>query len=174
MTDMLHRPGWVPNHTNIENGNEREGPYISWLRDSEGGKAMRHQTGELRSIGRPLVQQWNWSKHVRGLLLRAVVALGVLAFYVSSGSAYAAIGFVQGGYATPQSPQSAVAVTFALAQTAGNLNVVVVGWNDTTAAVTSVTDSIGNIYTQAVGPTKNSGSAGTYALTQSIYYARGI
>ena len=51
-------------------------------------------------------------------------------------------------------PQLAVPVTFASAQIAGNLNVVVVGWNDTTAAVSSVTDSVGNVYTLAVGPTK--------------------
>ena len=46
---------------------------------------------------------------------------------------------------------------------------VVVGWNDTTAAVTSVTDSVGNVYALAVGPTKNQSS-----LTQSIYYAKNI
>ena len=33
-----------------------------------------------------------------------------------------------------------------VAQTAGNLNVVVVGWNDTASNVTSVTDSAGNTY----------------------------
>ena len=67
-----------------------------------------------------------------------------------------------------------MSVTYTSAQTAGNLNVVVVGWNDTTAAVSSVTDSSGNVYTLAVGPTKNPGSPGTYSLTQSIYYAANI
>ena len=43
-----------------------------------------------------------------------------------------------------------------------------VGWNDTSAAVKSVTDSRGNTYALAVGPT-----VGT-ALTQSIYYATNI
>src|ERR1043165_9015471 len=52
---------------------------------------------------------------------------------------------------------------------AGNLNVVVVGWNDTTAAVSSVTDSTGNVYTRAGGPTAYAGQ-----LTQSIYYAKNI
>ena len=42
------------------------------------------------------------------------------------------------------------------------------GWNDTTSTVSSITDSKGNTYTRAVGPT-----AGT-ALTQSIYYAKNI
>src|SRR4029077_2755554 len=68
----------------------------------------------------------------------------------------------------------AVSVKFASAQTTGNLNVIVVGWNDTTAAVSSVTDSIGNVYTLAVGPTQNPGSTGTFPLTQSIYYASNI
>ena len=54
-------------------------------------------------------------------------------------------------------------------QTAGDLNVVVVGWNDATAIVNSVTDSKGNVYTRAVGPTTVSGT-----LSQSIYYAKNI
>ena len=60
-------------------------------------------------------------------------------------------------------------VSFTSAQTAGNLNVVVVGWNDTTAAVSSVIDSKGNVYTRAVGPTARSGQ-----LSQAIYYAKNI
>ena len=43
------------------------------------------------------------------------------------------------------------------------------GWNDTTAVVNAVTDSRGNTYTLAVGPTLFSGS-----LSQSIYYAKNI
>ena len=59
-------------------------------------------------------------------------------------------------------------MAYPLAQTAGNLNIVVVGWNDTTSTVSSVSDSRGNTYTPAVGPT-----VGT-ALRQSIYYAKNI
>jgi hypothetical protein len=80
----------------------------------------------------------------------------------------AQINFVQRNFTTSSPSASSVKVTYAAAQTAGNLNIVVVGWNDTRAAVSSVTDSRGNIYSRAVGPT-----AGT-ALTQSIYYARNI
>jgi hypothetical protein len=98
-----------------------------------------------------------------------IVSIGVLTLQALAGSAYAAIGFVQGNYATPQSPQSVVSVIFSSAQAVGDLNVVVVGWNDTTATVSSVTDSKGNVYTLAVGPTQASGN-----LSQSIYYARGI
>ena len=41
--------------------------------------------------------------------------------------------YVQGNSATPQTPQTTVTVPYTAAQTAGNLNVVVVGWNDTSA-----------------------------------------
>jgi hypothetical protein len=79
-----------------------------------------------------------------------------------------AISFGQVAAATPQSPTTTVPVTFPGAQTAGDLNIVVVGWNDTTSAVQSVKDSAGNTYTLAIGPT-----VGT-ALQQSIYYAANI
>jgi hypothetical protein len=77
--------------------------------------------------------------------------------------------FVQVSAAVPQSNSATtVAAKYTAAQTAGNLNVVVVGWNDVTASVSSVTDTSGNVYKLAVGPT-----AGT-ALTQAIYYAGNI
>src|SRR4029077_2591395 len=127
------------------------------------------QTGEFQSCCNQLLHDWNCPGKVRGRLLWTVVAIGALALYVSSGSAYAAIGFVQGNYTTPQSPQSAVSVTYTSAQGAGDLNVVVVAWYQTSTAISSVTDSKGNVYTLAVGPTTNGG-----AVNQSIYYARGI
>ena len=79
------------------------------------------------------------------------------------------ITYIQGNYATPQAPQTTVNVAFNAAQVAGDLNVVVVGWNDSTAHVNSVVDSKGNTYTLAVGPTVVSGT-----LSQSIYYAKNI
>jgi hypothetical protein len=79
-----------------------------------------------------------------------------------------AISFGQVASATPQSPTATVPVTYPAAQTAGDLNVVVVGWNDTAATVTSVKDSAGNTYSLAIGPT-----SGT-ALRQSLYYASSI
>ena len=82
----------------------------------------------------------------------------------------AAISFVQVNAATPQTSLTTVAVTYPAAQSAGHLNVVVVGWNDTTHSVVSVTDSAHNIYSLAVGPTVN--AAGS--LSQSIYYAQNI
>ena len=63
-------------------------------------------------------------------------------------------------YATPQTARTSVTVTYKAAQGAGDLNVVVVGWNDSTATVTSVTDTKGNVYTLAVGSTVQPGPAG--------------
>jgi hypothetical protein len=79
-----------------------------------------------------------------------------------------AISFAQVAAATPQSPTATVALVYPGAQTIGDLNIVVVGWNDTTAIVQSVKDSAGNNYSLAIGPT-----SGT-ALRQSIYYAANI
>ena len=98
-----------------------------------------------------------------------LIALAFVISYALAAQAQAAVTFIQQNYATPQSAKSTVPVTFTSAQTAGNLNVVVVGWNDTTAAVSSVTDSKGNVYTLAVGPTVRSGQ-----LSQAIYYAKNI
>jgi hypothetical protein len=86
----------------------------------------------------------------------------------STGGGGGAIRFVQMKAATPQAASSSVAVTYSTAQSAGNLNVVEVGWNDTTSSVNSVTDSRGNSYALAVGPTRGTG------LSQSIYYAKNI
>ena len=90
--------------------------------------------------------------------------------YTIQGSGTGSIGFVQSNYATPQSSSATVNVSFPGAQSAGNLNVVVVGWNDATNSVTSVTDTKGNVYSVAVGPTLNVAGA----LGQSIYYAKNI
>ena len=79
-----------------------------------------------------------------------------------------AISFLQVAAATPQSPTGTVAVTYPSAQTAGDFNIVVVGWNDTTATVQSVRDSVGNPYSLAIGPTSGTG------LRQAIYSAPNI
>jgi hypothetical protein len=82
----------------------------------------------------------------------------------------ATISFVQvsSGPSTLQSSNSSVAVAYGKKQTAGDLNIVVVGWGDNTSTISSVTDSLGNTYSRAVGPTSTSG------LQQSIYYAKNI
>jgi hypothetical protein len=84
--------------------------------------------------------------------------------YTSSGGG---ISFVQVSSGV-QSSNSLVSVTYGNAQTAGDLNIVVVGWGDNTSTISSVTDSLGNSYSRGVGPTSTSG------LQQSIYYAKNI
>src|SRR5260370_5843168 len=101
----------------------------------------------------------------RSLALLALLLAG------NSGRALAApIAFVQSNSATPQSSsQVTVTVTYTAAQTLGDLNVVVVGWNDSTATVSSVIDSRGNAYALAAGPVVQSATA-----SQAIYYAKNI
>jgi len=80
----------------------------------------------------------------------------------------AAISFIQVAAAVPQSSPSTVPISYGSPQTAGDLNVVVVGWNNSTSTVQSIQDSAGNTYALAIGPT-----TGT-SLRQSIYYASNI
>ena len=105
--------------------------------------------------------------------VRATDAAANLGPYSATASATtpaaATIAFVQTNAATPQSSPTSVAVPFTSAQSGGNLNVVVVGWNSSTGQVLSVTDTVGNTYVSAVGPTVFAGFA-----TQSIYYAANI
>jgi hypothetical protein len=103
--------------------------------------------------------------------VRAADAAGNLGPYSATASATtrAAIAFVQQAYAAPQGTFTTASVKYAKAQVAGDTNVVVVGWDDTTASISSVTDTKGNVYALAVGPTQVPG-----ALTQAIYYAANI
>jgi hypothetical protein len=50
----------------------------------------------------------------------------------------------------------------------GDLNVVAIGFNDSTSTITSVTDSAGNVYQLAAPLTRGSG------VSQAIYYAKNI
>ncbi len=77
--------------------------------------------------------------------------------------ALAAIAYVQ-GYSSSQGSAATGSVTFTGAQTAGDLNVLIVGWGGSTGP-SSITDSKGNTYVLAVGPTGSE---------QSIYYAKNI
>src|SRR5262249_17459182 len=81
-----------------------------------------------------------------------------------------AVTFVQVNSSTPRNVLTSIAATYSAAQTAGNLNVVVIGWGDATASVASVADWKGNSY--ALGaPVARATSAG---LSQTIYYAKNI
>ena len=76
--------------------------------------------------------------------------------------------FRQVNAAVPQTDQSSVPVTYTGAQTAGNTNILAIGWNNATSNITSVTDSAGNTYQLAVPTARGSG------LSQAIYYAPNI
>jgi chitodextrinase len=107
--------------------------------------------------------------------VRATDAAGNLSPYSNIASATttsassATVTFVQSNYSDPQASNASVSVPYTLAQTAGDLNVVVVGWADSTSSVASVMDSSGVTYTLAVGPTVQPG-----LLSQSIYYKKNI
>jgi YD repeat-containing protein len=93
---------------------------------------------------------------------------------VWSPSARASIAYVQSATAV-LNPGSSVTATYTSAQSAGDLNVVIIGWGGKGSippptAPSSVTDSKGNTYVLAVGPTGNSTGNGS----QSIYYASNI
>src|SRR5215472_2176421 len=103
------------------------------------------------------------------LALCTLVTLGCGLFPRGLWAAPPTISYVQGSYTTPNKAQILVNVRFAAAQIAGDLNVVVVGWSDSTAVITSVRDSMGNAYTLAVGPTVQNRVA-----SQAIYYAKNI
>lgn len=122
---------------------------------------------------------WNWRRPRAGeqprtgkiyfranLLLLLSCCLPLAAGKTASAST---VNFVQGNYVTPQMARRAASVKYKSAQSAGDLNAVVVGWNDSTAKINTISDSVGNTYSLAVGPTIISG-----ALSQSIYFAKNI
>jgi hypothetical protein len=76
--------------------------------------------------------------------------------------------FVQVNAATPQTNRSTVTVSYASAQSAGNTNILAIGWNNATSNITSVTDSAGNTYRLAVPTERGTG------LSQAIWYASNI
>ena len=76
--------------------------------------------------------------------------------------------FVQVGSSTPQSPQTTVTTPFGQSQNQGDLNVVVIGWANTTSTISSVTDSAGNTYQVAAPMTRSA------LNSQAVYYAKNI
>ncbi|MES1192309.1 MAG: RHS repeat domain-containing protein, partial [Steroidobacter sp.] len=83
-----------------------------------------------------------------------------------------------GGVSTPTYVQgnsygvssgSSVSTTFTGAQTAGNINIVVLSWFSQTPHAVTITDSSGNVYSLAASP-QSASSGGT----TSIYYAKNI
>ena len=76
--------------------------------------------------------------------------------------------FVQLNTATPQTSESTATVSYGKSQTSGDTNIVVIGFYDTNATISSVTDSAGNVYALAA-PLTSSGP-----IYQAIYYAKNI
>ncbi len=70
--------------------------------------------------------------------------------------------------AVPQQPQTTVRVRFSKAQAAGNTNVLVIGWNDDTSRIVSVSDSAGNTYRVAAATVRGQD------LSQAMYYASNV
>jgi hypothetical protein len=78
------------------------------------------------------------------------------------------INYIQRGGTTADLSSTTIPATMPSLQTAGDLNVVIVGWADATTTVSSVSDTEGNTYAAALPPTVSTG------LSQVIYYAKNI
>ncbi len=82
--------------------------------------------------------------------------------------AEATVTLVQGSTGVTEGSHT-ISTEFQDAQNAGDLNVVAIGWTDSTTTITSVTDSSGNTYTLGAGPTQITATG-----TTAIYYAKNI
>ena len=141
----------------------RENWFLTWTRvqHPEGAINMNLSPVSTDTFSRLL----DSSTRVLTSFLRVLL---VVAGLFSPASLASAAAFVQQNYVTPQTPQGSVSVTYNSGQTVGNTNVLVIGWNDTTSNITSVTDSAGNAYQVAVPTFRSSG------MSQAIYDAPNI
>ena len=130
-----------------------------------------------RTPPRPTARPWNTTTATNGthtLTARARDAAGntttsaPVTVTVANAVTTTPPAFVQVNAAMPQTNQSSVAVTYTGAQTAGDTNILAIGWNNATSNITSVTDSAGNTYQLAVPTARGSG------VSQAIYYATNI
>jgi hypothetical protein len=145
---------------------------IVWAIEQNNGQAILHAY-DATNVGNELYN--SNQNQIGGAVKFAVPTVCNGKVFVGTANSVAVFGqlrpgphYVQGNYAVPQTPQATVTVPYTATQTAGNLNVVIVGWNDTAARVSSVTDTNNNVYQLAIGPTQSSG------LSQSVYYAKNI
>ena len=92
----------------------------------------------------------------------------VLVLALCSNTTAFALGFVQGAATSVQAPQAKVITPLASTQVAGDTNVVFVGWENTNAHVTAVTDTTGNKYMLADAVSLPG------VASQVAYYAKGI
>src|ERR1700746_499274 len=96
-----------------------------------------------------------------------LVVIGWLLLSGLSQPAAAQIKFIQGSSAVPNSTAT-VSAAYNSAQTAGDMNVVAVGWDSSSITLKSLTDSKENSYKLAVSYVDSTG------ITQVIYYAPNI
>src|SRR5262249_48847184 len=75
----------------------------------------------------------------------------------------------QASHKSPFTNLSSIFQAYGSAQIAGDLYVIVISWEASAGSVQSITDTSGNTYRLAFGPTTLSGIA-----SQSIYYAQNI
>lgn len=73
-------------------------------------------------------------------------------------------------YGNPGGEQTTVHITATVAQTVGHFNLVTIAWFDASAAVDSVTDSKGNVYQLATGPS----AVATTAFVQSSDFTSSV
>ena len=78
------------------------------------------------------------------------------------------INYLQRGDAATSTSAQNIPVPMTNPQEKGNLNVVIIGWGDTSSLVSSVSDIEGNAYVPALSPVNGS------SLSQVIYYAKNI
>jgi hypothetical protein len=83
-------------------------------------------------------------------------------------SGVAPLGFIQAASKDTKDSVMTVSVAYSNPQQAGDLNIVVVGWSDSSHNVSSISDSAGNMYALAAAPVTASGVA------LAIYYAANI
>jgi Pectate lyase superfamily protein len=137
-------------------------------------RVMRHgveiprKTGNVAGSNPIIRPAGRRSRGSRDLCRSMLCALSLLFSMAMPVTADAAIAYIQGTSETAGTG-TAVSVTYPSAQHAGDLNVVLIAWLDSTSSVQSVTDSSGNTYVAAGGPTRDSGVA-----AQQIYYAKNI
>ncbi len=100
------------------------------------GPAGRRPTGRVETNQSILLRRLTMRHFLFFYLLKRFAVPAGLPLILFANSALAATAtpkYIQGNYAVPQTIRRLSTVPYAAAQTAGNLNVVIVGWSDSTA-----------------------------------------
>jgi hypothetical protein len=112
---------------------------------------------------------WSDNKTEKHDIVAPASATTYTATYALSPPAPVSIALKQQSYSTSEISQRTVSVTYTEAQTAGDTNVLAIGWPSDQGTVNMVSDEAGNIYT----PVDLPNPAGA-KLKQAIYYATDI